>query len=251
MVAGCTTPNAKLADLPDLRIAVIVDREVDSDNDDTSRPSTVQIGIHYDEARFRAANGDCATIEDADYGSVNGVALGVASQGDRDKEIDECNAPYLRTKTFDLRIGDAGHVEIHDDSLAITAEFPAPTFDPRIAHPVDPANPASRAPWQLVAGQPFAFVWSHPVDLVGVTPDDVSIHFKHGVYYGERLPISEVTDTEIRGVAPAIPEFTGDGVIELLLLNASTADPATSCTGASPCTVTSYRLYDHTAQFLQ
>ena len=249
MAAGCTTPNATLADLPDLRIGVIVDDDLDSDADDTSRPSHVTISLSYDMAAFRQSIGGCATIDDDIRGSVNGnVRLRVSSQGDVDHEIDECNVPYLDTPVFVLGIHEIGRVEFDDGSLAVSAEFPAPVFGPRMARPV-PVAPATTASWDLVAGQPFAFAWSHPQDLVGVTPDRVTAHLSHGYdYYGVEFTVTEVTETEIRGVIPATPDYVGEGIVELLISNASsTWDPATSCVGAAQCNATSYRLYKHTA----
>ena len=41
LAAACTSPNASLADLPDLRVGVIVDREIDTDGDYSTRPSKV------------------------------------------------------------------------------------------------------------------------------------------------------------------------------------------------------------------
>jgi hypothetical protein len=242
LLAGCTSPNATLADLPNLRVGVIVDEELDSDGDDTSRPSTVQIGLYYDETTFRREHGECATLDEDDIsGTVNGdVKLRVASAGDRDKEIDECNPPYLRTPTFVLGIHEMGRVEFRDSSLAISAEFPAAVFGPRMA---------SAPSWNLVAGQPFAFTWSHPEDLVGVTPDRVSVSFPHGNYVlGEDFTVTEVTATEIRGVVPAAPEYTGSGAVQILIFDASEWTPATSCVGAAECNATSYRIYKHTAE---
>jgi hypothetical protein len=248
-LAGCTTPNARLADLPDLRVGVIVDEDLDQDSDDTSRPSHISIGLYYDMTAFRQTIGGCATIEDEISGSVNGnVPLRVESQGDIDEEIDECNVPYLNTPMFVLGIHEMGLVVIDDGSLSITAEFPAPVFGPRMAKPA-PVAPATTASWDLVAGQRFAFAWSHPQDLVGVTLDRVTVHMSHGYdYYGVEFEVTEVTDSEIRGVVPALPDYTGPGVVELLISGASaTWDPATSCVGAAECNVTSYRLYKHTA----
>lgn len=248
--AGCTTPNARLADLPDLHIAVAVAQDLDSDADDTSRPSHLEIGLVYDEAAFSREFGDrCATIEDEISGSVQGeVALRVASQGDYDAESDECNHPYLNTPMFFLGINETGHIEFDDGSLAITADFPPPAFSPRMARPVTPTPT-----WELAAGQPFAFAWSHPEDLAGRGPDDVSVRFGHDGHYffNDPFPITDVTDTEIRGVVPAMPGDSGVGGVEILLSwmngQGSTAESATSCTGATACTVTSYKLYDHTA----
>ena len=146
---------------------------------------------------------------------------------------------------FVLGINEIGRVEIADGSLAISAEFPAPVFGPRMARPA-PVAPATTASWDLTAGQAFAFTWSHPQDLVGVTLDDVVVHLKHGYeYYGVQLTVTEVTETEIRGTIPTSPDYTGEGVMEIgILKGSSTWDPATSCTGATECTVTSYRWYE-------
>lgn len=249
LLAGCTSPNAKLADLPDLRIGVIVDREVDTDGDYSTRPSKVSIELAYDTSSFRAAHdGDCAIIDDSVSGSVNGAALSMDDAGDYDSESDECYAPHLKSEPFVLGVDEPGHVEFADATLAIAADFAGPGFGARVARPVSPTSPS----WTLAAGQPFAFEWSHASDLVGITPDRVAINFEHGVYLGESFTITEVTETQIRGVAPAMPEYTGDGVLMILLLDATTDwDPATSCTGAAACNVTSYRLYEHSAQLTE
>jgi hypothetical protein len=241
VLVGCgPTPNATLADLPDLRVGVIVDNEVDSDDDNT-RPSKVLIGLHYDEDAFRSEHGDCATLEGGE-GTINGVSLELESPGDRDKEIDECNHPYFGSDTFFLGAFEPGRLELGDGTLQISATFEGDPFGARIAKPVAPST------WNLRAGEPFAFSWSHTPDLAGITPDRVAIHFKQGYHRGDKLTVTEVTDSEIRGVAPSVPEYTGEGTLEILLLGASsTWDVATTCVGAAECNCTSYRLYDHVA----
>jgi hypothetical protein len=242
MLGGCEPdPNAKLADLPNLKVGVIVEPDVDSDDDNT-RPSHVAVHVYYDEESFRSTNGACATLYGG-HGTINGLPLELDEPGDTDKESDVCNMPYFETDTFFLGPFEAGHLALGDDTVSISADFEGDFFGARIAKPVAPST------WNLRAGEPFAFSWSHTPDLSGITPDDVAIHFKHGVYYGEELTVTEVTDSEIRGIAPAVPEYLGDGTLEILLFSSSSSswNAATSCTGATACNVSSYRLYDHTA----
>jgi hypothetical protein len=249
-IAGCNTASARLADLPDLRVAVAVAPDLDSDADDTSRPSHIEIGLAYDEAAFqRDHGGDCATLEDDISGTVQGeVRLRVDSPGDYDAESDECNQPYLISPMFFLGISEAGHIEFHDSSLAITADFAPSGFSPRMARPVAPTPT-----WQLAAGQPFAFAWSHPEELAGNGPDDVSVSFGHDRHYFDEgdLIVTEVTDTEIRGVVPDMPGDSGAGGIQIVLLWRNglnnNSEAATTCIGATACTVSSYQDYEHTA----
>ena len=114
LLGGCTSPNSSLADLPNLGIGVIVDREVDTDGDYSTRPSKVSIGLAYDEKAFRAAHhDDCAILHDDISGTVNGVALSIDSTGDYDSESDECNAPYLKSEPFTLGV-DEPAIEVAD-----------------------------------------------------------------------------------------------------------------------------------------
>lgn len=249
-IAGCNTASARLADLPDLKIAVAVAPDLDNDSDDTSRPSHVEIGLAYDMAAFqRDHGGDCASLEDDIIGTVQGeVKLRVDSPGDYDAESDECNQPYLISPMFFLGVSETGRIEFHDSSLAITAEFAASGFSPRMARPVAPTPT-----WQLAAGQPFAFAWSHPQELPGNGPDDVWVGFGHDRHYfdNDELPVTEVTDTEIRGVVPDMPGDSGAGGVQIVLLWRNglnnDSEPATTCTGAVACTVSSYQDYEHTA----
>jgi hypothetical protein len=250
-LAGCNTAGARLADLPDLRIAVAVAPDLDSDDDDTSRPSHIEIGLAYDMAAFqRDHGGDCATLEDDISGTVqNEVRLRVDSPGDYDAESDECTQPYLISPMFFLGDREAGHIEFHDSSLAITADFAPSGFSPRMARPVAPTPT-----WQLAAGQPFAFAWSHAEELLGNGPDDVSVRFGHDRHYyfnDDSFPITEITETEIRGTVPVMPVDSGVGGIQIVLLWRNglnnNSEPATTCTGATACTVSSYQDYEHTA----
>lgn len=90
LLAACTSPNATLAELPNLTLIAETNRELDR-NDDASAPVSISVRLEYNAEAFRMAHGDACAVVDVD-GTFNGASLEVVSHGSKDSDHDTCQA---------------------------------------------------------------------------------------------------------------------------------------------------------------
>lgn len=232
--------NASLADLPGLRITV---QTWDAHDD---RPTAGFVSLGYDEATFIAAHGGCATLGADLDATFDGTDLDPISRGSNDPEFEGCYMPHL---PFDLRFADdvASVLTIADDSLTVRAEFPAGAFEAHRPILVEPGA------WRFRGGQEVRVGWSHPADLAETPRDWTDV----GFHIGDRgrpngngdnfFPLSpRVEDEEIRFTIPSPPPITGPGLITFEM--GYTVGAATTCTGATDCSFSASRSFDHTVE---
>jgi hypothetical protein len=242
LLAACTAdPNTDFAELPGMRVDVFVNRELDRDAD-AKRPSSLEVNVFYDQTAFDALDSSrtCATLDFG--GTFNGVELELEEEGHYDDF--ECHNPRL-DGAIALAAEDGGHLELRDHhGNTVVADFPA--GGARVAW--------SASGWTFVPGQQVALDWSSMKDLTELTPSDVSIYFNRGNGNGFEMHADALTSSQLHFTVPKPAPTQGDGSIDVIMGQAGAATDvlaATSCVGATGCTLSAMRGYTHSARIEQ
>jgi hypothetical protein len=232
VLTGCLGPwpNAELADLPELVVAISMSDRPTS-TDDTRSELSVVLGHDTD------AFADCATLGDT-HASFDGQALELTEPGYYDEGSIDCVEPRFGG-LVDIAAGVEHRLEISDSSHRVLATFEPRTIEPRVA------TPLSRTDWRLTAGETVAFRWSHVDDLA--LP--VSAHFflADGSGYDFK-DVQVVGDEVLLALPPAHP--IDDGVLELMFakdMGAYDGGDAATCAGAVACSWRQRRAMMHDA----
>jgi hypothetical protein len=238
MLLACgDAPNAQLADLPDLGLAVHVVTGDEPDRiDDEQTPVGIKVYTGFDRSSFAAAHDDaCAVLGDV-TASFNGGALDVDPGG---ADGDGCSPPRFEG-AFELAIDQPGDIVIADESARVSMTFVA---EPRIASLSSPGE------WTFVPGQDVRVRWSHLEDLgdafkvwfIQDGREDLPSHYIHSDY------VAKTTDRE--GIVFRVPSsaFTGSGAVVISVATATepARTSAATCVGASRCSAVVFRSYKH------
>jgi hypothetical protein len=235
--ACAASPNTDFAELPDLHVDVLLNRQVDRDAD-AKRPTSVDVYVYYDLTAFDELDSErsCATIEAS--GTFNGADLELEQQGGYDDF--DCSTPYFSTE-LQLSPADTGHLELRDHhGNMVVADLPAGGV--RMA--------TSASGWTFTPGQQVALDWSSSTDLAELKPEDVSLWFNRDGN-GFDMKVDSVTASQVIFTVPSPPPTQGDGLIDVIVgqYGASTeVVPATTCSGATKCTLSAIRGYQHSAR---
>ena len=230
-LVACGPPvNATLADLPELRVQLQTNREVDNNDDDRS-PRWVMAWLYYDAEAFMATHGGaCATLDVS--GTFNGADLDLANPGQNDEDGTTCMTPYLDTKMV-LGADEPGHLVLDDGGHTIEATY-APGVLTRVA------RLESHPSWSFRAGERVIVSWSHPADLVGRAASDIEVR----VGYADGQDVA-INGNEIHFTVPKLPPNDAK-VVDIILRPFSEPGEAQSCTGAPRCGYDALLGYEHT-----
>jgi hypothetical protein len=239
VLTGClgASPNAELADLPSLDVALLVPGEralASSVDDDTG--TDVVIALEYDADGFSAAHhGDCATLDDSTRAVFDGQVLDLIEPGAYSEPSIDCVRPRFGGR-IDVEHGVEHRLELSDGSHRVVATFEPGTAEPRSA------SPTSDADWHFRAGDTVSFGWSHAQDLA--LPVTAHYFLDDGTGYD----FTSVTSTGAEIVLDLPPGHPiGDGVMEFLFADAYEHGDAATCDGARACTWTQRRGFKHNA----
>jgi hypothetical protein len=232
-VPACTSANATLADLPDLRVHI----DVRAARDDG--PTSGSVLLMYDYRAFHATHGaDCATLGSFRSALTNASITNVThGSSPETAENESCLFPSFE---FDAHFtpDEPTTLIIRDDSKTITAEYSADTFAPQVP------MLRSASDWKFAPGEQVAIGWPHPEDLaIGEVQAIVDFVFEGDDLSFTLLPT--FVGDEIRFTAPDPPIHTGRGAVELRF--GATFGAPVSCTGAY-CTFNVERGYVHSAE---
>jgi hypothetical protein len=197
------------------------------------------VSIGYNEQTFRTSHGGaCATLGSFSH-SLTGASISHVGYGSNDDEFDDCYFPGFE---LDARFAadEANTLVIADDTKTITAVFASAAFAPRAP------TLRSASDWTFAPGEQVVIGWPHPEDFAGAYNDGLlsSVWFNNDdaddfsfmpTYQGD----------EIRFSIPNPAPSTGDGVV-LFQFGYSTGE-AVSCIGATRCSFSAERGFEHRA----
>ena len=229
LLAACSTsdvtPNATLAELPDLALRVIARPEVTTIDADT-RPTELAVFLEYDDELF--GPDPCATLAGI-TARFDGIPLSLQTNGRQDDAFGYCVLPMLGG-TVELGLAGEHEVVVEDGTHTITARFDN-TFAARTATLV------SHPQWSFAAGDEVVVVWSHPAEV-----PDIRFEQDFDDFFDMR---AERVDDELHFRIAEQPPLRGDGRVSFI--GTPEADRAIECTGADACILENHRSFVHTA----